>query len=63
VLDSQKIPPNMMDQIDKRLHKVTRHLKRVFTSEGKLDSAIKEAVGEPDKNGNVSVDELKRWVL
>jgi uncharacterized protein YdcH (DUF465 family) len=53
----------MMDQIDKRLHKVTRHLKRVFTSEGKLDSAIKEAVGEPDKNGNVSVDELKRWVL
>lgn len=63
VLDSQKIPPNMLDQIDKRLHKVTRHLKRMFSSEGKLDQAVKEAVGDPDKNGNVSVDELKKWVL
>jgi len=35
----------------------------VFNTQEKLDTAIKEAVGEPDKNGNVSVDELKQWVL
>ena len=64
VLDSQKVPPNVLDQIDQRLHKVTRHLKRAYGTEGKLDSALKEAVGgDPDKNGNVSVDELKSWVL
>jgi uncharacterized protein YdcH (DUF465 family) len=63
VLDSQKVPPNMLDQIDQRLHKVTRHLKRAFGTEAKLDAAIKEAVGEPEKNGNMSVDELKAWVI
>jgi uncharacterized protein YdcH (DUF465 family) len=57
------VPVNVLDQIDKRLHKVTRHLKRVYGNEAKLDAAIKEAVGEPDKNGNVSVDELKDWLL
>ena len=49
----------MLDQIDQRLHKVTRHLKRAFGTEAKLDAAIKEAIGEPEKNGNLSVDELK----
>jgi uncharacterized protein YdcH (DUF465 family) len=53
----------MLDQIDQRLHKVTRHLKRAFGTEAKLDTAIKEAVGEPEKNGNLSVDELKSWVI
>ena len=32
VLDSQKVPPNVLDSIDKRLHKVTRHLKRVYST-------------------------------
>lgn len=57
------MPPNVLDAIDKRLHRVTRHLKRVYGNQSKLDAAIKEAVGEQDKNGNVSVDELKNWVL
>lgn len=66
VLDSQKVPPNVLDNIDKRLHKVTRHLKRVYGNEAKLDQALKEAIGDgdhQDKNGNVSVDELKDWLL
>jgi Ca2+-binding EF-hand superfamily protein len=46
VLDSQKVPPNVLDVIDKRLHRVTRHLKRVFGNQSKLDAAIKETVGE-----------------
>jgi len=57
VLDSQKVPTNVLDTIDKRLHKVTRHLRRHYGSDNKLNEAIKEATaGGTEKNGNLSVD-------
>ena len=63
VLDSQKVPPNILDKIEIRLAKVSRFLKRSFGSEKALDKALKEAVSAEDKNGNLSVDDLKHFVL
>jgi hypothetical protein len=61
VLDSQKVPANVLETIETRLQKVTRHLKRVYGSEQKLDEALKSDGVE--RNGNLSVDELKGFVL
>lgn len=63
VLDSQKIPPNVLDQIESRMAKVGRYLKRHFGSEKNMDQALREAVELKDKNDNVSVDDLKQFVL
>lgn len=63
VLDSQKVPINMLDSIESRLVKVGRHLKRVFGNEQAMDKALKEATSQLDKNGNISVDDLKLFVL
>lgn len=62
ILDSQKVPPNTLEQIQKRLMKVNRHFQRVFGDQQQLDSFVKENL-KPDKNGNVSVDQLKDFVL
>ena len=63
MLDSQKVPPNMLDQIESRLVKVGRHLKRTFGNEKAMDLALREATSVVDKNGNISVDDLKQFVL
>jgi hypothetical protein len=57
------VPPNILDNIEIRLAKVSRFLKRSFGSEKALDKALKEAVLAEDKNGNLSVDDLKHFVL
>ena len=62
VLDSQKVPPNVLDQIENRMVKVGRLLRRNFVTEKNLDDAIR-GVSSVDKNGNVSVDDLKNFVL
>ena len=63
VLDSQKVPNNVLESIEQRLSRVTRYLKRHFGSEKALDKALKENLVEQDKNGNLSVDDLKTFVL
>jgi len=42
---------------------VTRYLKRHFGSERALDQALKDNLVEQDKNGNLSVDDLKTFIL
>lgn len=42
--------------------KVNRKFKNLFGTQDKLDSKIKEEL-KPDKNGNVSVDDLRDFVL
>jgi hypothetical protein len=63
VLDSQKVPTNVLDNIESRLQRVTRYLKRHFGSERALDQALKDNLAEQDKNGNLSVDDLKTFIL
>lgn len=41
--------------------KVNRHLQRVFGNQLNLEKAVKDL--KVDKNGNVTVDELKHFVL
>lgn len=53
----------MLDSIESRLVRVGRHLKRVFGNEQAMDKALKEATSTIDKNGNISVDDLKQFVL
>lgn len=63
VLDSQKVPNNVLENIEQRLSRVTRYLKRHFGSERALEKALKDNIPEKDKNGNLSVDDLKTFVL
>lgn len=44
VLDSQKVPVNVLDQIENRLAKVGRFLKRSFLNEKALDKALRETL-------------------
>ena len=53
----------MLENIEQRLSRVTRYLKRHFGSERALDKALKDNIPEMDKNGNLSVDDLKSFVL
>ena len=62
VLDSQKVPPNTLENIHKRLVKVNRHFQRLFQSQEQLDKAIKDNCVS-DKNGNITVDQFKQFVL
>jgi hypothetical protein len=57
------VPVNILDQIENRLSKVGRYLKRSFGNQGSLDKALKDAITIEDKNGNISVDDLKNFVL
>ena len=63
VLDSQKVPTNVLEQIEVRLARVGRYLKRHFGSEKSLDKALRAGLSVSDKNENVSVDDLKNFVL
>lgn len=63
VLDSQKVPVNILDQIECRLARVGRLIKRTFGNEQSLGKALREATTVHDKNGNISVDDLKSFVL
>ena len=61
-----KVPPNVLENIEARLAKVARYLKRQFGNEKSLDQAIKDSQLLPDKNNNISVDdfeELRSWNL
>mmetsp|Transcript_16376 Transcript_16376/g.27713 ORF Transcript_16376/g.27713 Transcript_16376/m.27713 type:complete len:186 (+) Transcript_16376:1334-1891(+) len=52
----------MIENIEKRTIKINRRLKKAFPKAEDLESKIKEQI-LPDKNGNVSVDQLRDFVL
>jgi hypothetical protein len=62
VLDSKKVPQNVIEKIEKRTIRMNRKLKRVFKSKEEVDKLVAEQV-KPDANGNVSVDQLRDFVL
>lgn len=57
------MPVNVLDQIETRLSKVGRYLKREFGSVDKMEAALRGAATVPDKNENISVDDLKSFVV
>jgi hypothetical protein len=52
----------MIEQIENRMIKVNRRLKKQFGDQGAFEKKVKEAV-ESDANGNVSVDHLRDFIL
>lgn len=62
ILDSQKAPANQMEQIERRLIKVNRHLKNKFGTAEALEKHLREKV-DADKNGSLSVDEFKGFLV
>lgn len=63
VLDQTKVPQNTIESIESKLIKVNRKLKKQFGGDKKqLEEKIKEEI-TADSNGNVSVDQLKEFVV
>lgn len=57
------MPQNVIENIEKRLIKMNRKLKIKF---GQNQEAFEKQLAEevkPDANGNISVDQLKQFVL
>lgn len=51
-----------MEKIEKSLVKVRRHLMRQYGSEQALSDDLKKTA-DTDKNGNLSVDEFKNFLI
>ena len=62
VLDQKKVPQNTIESIESKMIKINRRLKKEFKTQSKFDKKIKEEITS-DKNGNVSVDQLRDFVL
>ena len=58
VLDSQQVPANKLEEIERHLQRVNRHLQDKFGTAQKFETYLREKV-DADKNGNISVDEFK----
>ena len=56
------MPQNIIESIESKTIKINRKLKREFKDEKELDEKLKSAL-KPDKNGNVSVDDVKDFFL
>ena len=61
VLDSQSVPANKLDLIEKHLIRVNRHLQDKFKTQENLTNFLKEKI-DVDKNGNIDVDEMKSLI-
>lgn len=61
VLDSQKVPANRLETIEKSLLKVNRFLQDKFGSKEAFETHLREKA-DVDRNGNISVDEMKAMV-
>ena len=61
ILNQQKVPQNVMEQIEKKLVKVKRHLQKQFGSKAEMDKSMGDL--DTDKNGNFSVDEFKSYLI
>ena len=62
ILDSQKVPANKMEMIERRLIKVNRNLRKKFGTAEALEKHLREKV-DADKNGSLSVDEFKKFLI
>jgi len=62
VLDQKKVPQNMIEQIETRMVKVNRRLKKQFGDQTEFSKKVKEVI-KSDANGNVSVDQLRDFIL
>lgn len=62
VLDSKKVPQSTIEQIEAKMIKINRKLKKKFKNESEFASKLKENI-TADKNGNVTVDQLRDFVL
>ena len=58
ILDSQSVPANKLEAIERHMHRVSRHLVDKFGDKDKFETYLREKV-DTDKNGNISVDEFK----
>lgn len=62
VLDSKKVPQSTIEQIEKKMIKVNRRLKKQFPDFNTFDQKLRQEVTS-DVNGNVSVDQLRDFLL
>ena len=62
VLDQKKVPQNMIEQIEAKTIKINRKLVKKFGTTDNLKKQINEQITS-DANGNVSVDQLRDFVL
>jgi len=61
VLDSQQVPTNKLDTIERQLVKVNRFLQDKFKTKENFETYLREQI-DIDKNGNISVDEMKNMI-
>lgn len=62
VLDQNKVPQNVIEHIENRTVKINRKLKKIFTERSKFDEHVAANL-TADPHGNVSVDQLRDFVL
>ena len=62
VLDQNKVPQNVIENIENRTVKINRKLKKIFTERAKFDEHVAANL-TADPHGNVSVDQLRDFVL
>ena len=61
VLDSQHVPANKLEVMERQLIKVNRFLQDKFGTKENFEKYLRERV-DTDKNGNISVDEMKQMI-
>ena len=61
MLDSQQVPTNKLDTIERQLVKVNRFLQDKFKTKENFETYLREQI-DIDKNGNISVDEMKNMI-
>ena len=61
VLDSQSVPANKLDTIERNLIKVNRFLQDKFQTQDAFETYLRDHA-DTDKNGNISVDEMKAMI-
>jgi len=52
----------MIENIEKRMIKINRRIKKNFKDQAEVENKIKETL-KADQNGNVSVDQLRDFIL
>lgn len=62
VLDQKQVPQNVIENIESKMIRMNRRIKKKYGTQEKFEEAFKKEV-EADKNGNVSVDQLKDFIL
>jgi len=61
ILDSQHVPHNKLEMIERQMVKVNRFMQDKFGSQESLSQQIR-AFAEKEKNGNINVDQFKDFL-